>query len=306
MDDVQAQLDALSEEETETTVTETEVAPAPLLTDDAIRNDKRKTDLVEVNFANQTARVVGTSDAPKLTLDVIKDISEPVQDAELIFDSSKWTVKVNMGIPFSLTAKRVKLLEEYDNLSEPETLVNLDRALKNLYLSEMIDTPKFSYEGKGSGKPIEECSDLLIEALWQAYAEKNAPLVDEIYQVTVLRGQPIHAALLLQETFELYPLGQGKKVSDMTDAEIQDREQRNLSQRQILVSSMVFPEGVSFSYNGESSGEGISYPIEDVSELFLETLHQAYRVVNIPQAGLEAVSRFQRFQQNTSGKESVS
>ena len=90
---------------------------------------------------------------------------------------------------------------------------------------------------------------------------------------------------LLTDSFSLYPAPLAKRVIDMTDAEIEQTTQRSLSQRRIMVSSMVFPEGFTFSLNGEGS-EGEKYPIEDVSEMFLATLHQAYRVVNVPEAGL--------------------
>ena len=404
--DIQEQLDSQVEQEQEAPAT---VADKPLLTDEAIRNDQRKTDVVEVNFSDQSARVVGTSDAPKLTLDVIKEKADPVQDADMVFDTKTWTVRVKMGVPYSLSAKHAKLLERFKDVSDPNNLANMHRSVKELYVAEMIDAPKFSFQGIGKGRPVEECSDLLIEALWLAYTEKNAPIghdihataVDtqplsdgaiaiendlsgyqyqqdlvltvaptqdaelsdtqaaivvvyedsngsniinrlrftkpgkkksgnpikpqtvtlpafakvvrvetkgwkagdfsittvakhqDIYQVAVLRGQPIHASLLLSETFELFPVIAGKLATEMTDAEVEQMEQRSLARRRIFVSSMVFGEGFSFSLNGEPSGESQPVAIEDISEQFLETLFQAYRVTNVPAAGLDAAHRFQ-------------
>ena len=54
---IQDQLDEQVETQTENATTD--ISEMPLLTDAAIRNDARRTDIVEVNFANQTARVVG-------------------------------------------------------------------------------------------------------------------------------------------------------------------------------------------------------------------------------------------------------
>ena len=295
---IQDQLDNQREESTENATAG--ISELPLLTDEAMRNDTRRVDTVEINLSNQTARVVESSDAPLLTLDVVKEKAAPIQPETVIFDQKEWKVLVKMGVPFHANARHSKLVDEANDTEDPTELKALDDKVKNLYISEMIESPKFSFEGKGEGKPIEECSDLLRDELWSAFSRKNSPIADDIYQVKVLRGTPIHASILLTDSFSLYPAPLAKRVIDMTDAEIEQTTQRSLSQRRIMVSSMVFPEGFCFSLNGEGS-EGEKYPIEDVSEMFLATLHTAYRVVNVPAAGLEAVHRFQGVDGNNSG-----
>lgn len=300
MTSIQEQIDQQVEGEQEATTTE--VAEKPLLTDAAIRADKRRTDLVEINFSDQTARIVDTSDAPKLTLADVKAKADPIQDADLIFDTKTWTVKVRMGIPFAVRARQAQLLSNMKGTA-PEQIKNRNRAVNTLFVAKMMDSPKFSYGGEGEGTPVEECSDILIEALLTAISEKNTPLEDDIYQVTVLRSQPIHTAILLQNTFDAYPIGTGKKTQDMTDREIEATAARSLEQRRVFVSSMVFPEAFTFSLNGEGS-DGDTYPIEDISEQFLQTLHTAYRVSNIPEAGLDAAQRFRSMGGDANGQES--
>ena len=40
--------------------------------------------------------------------------------------------------------------------------------------------------------------------------------------------------------------------------------------------------------------EGAPYPVEYLSERFMQTLMEAHRVVNIPEAGLKSLQRFLR------------
>ena len=119
----------------------------------------------------------------------------------------------------------------------------------------------------------------------------NFPSEDEIFQVTVLRGVPGEAAILLQSGFELYPLGElGKKMVDLSGTEIEQLEARNIAQRRVLVSSLI--PGLNLSYNGQ--GNKNAFPVEDISQRYLATLFEAYRVVNIPTARRDALLRFQR------------
>ena len=300
--DIQSQLDDARERQTDTEVTS--VADRPLLTDAAIRTDTRKTDIVEVNFSDQTARVVESSNAPKLTLDVVKEKASPVEPAEVIFDQQKWHVRVRMGVPFSLNVKHSQLLEKHKDANTPEKVKARERAVKNLYIAEMIESPQFSYEEQGEGVSIEGCSDVLIGELWNAYCEKNMPIADDVHQVTVLRGTPIHASILLQDATTLYPAPLDKKIADLTEHEREATTQRSLASRRILVTSMVFPELFCFSLNGEGGdGEIATYPVENLSELFLQTLHTAYRVANVPSEGLDAVHRFRQISGNANGEE---
>jgi len=300
---IQDQINEQMEERTENATTD--MATLPLLTDEAIRSDTRRTDIVEVNFSSQNARIVGTSDAPKLTLDVVREESAPIQPVKMVFDQQEYRVDVRMGVPFSVNARHSQLIQRFNDLPDtPENNAKRNRAVKNLYISEMIDNPKFSFDGQGEGRPIEDVSDVLADALFSAYVEKNQPEEDQIYQVTVLRGQPIHTAILLQDSFDAFPAPLQREVHDMTQADIEATTQRSRKQREILVSSMVFPEGFSFSLNGEGS-EGELYPIEQVSELWLQALHAAYRASNIPEVGLSMVSRFSVASTNSNGEETA-
>ena len=120
------------------------------------------------------------------------------------------------------------------------------------------------------------------------------------FKITVLRGVPGEAAILLQSGFELYPLGElGKKMVDLSGTEIEQLEARNIAQRRVLVSSLM--PGLNLSYNGQ--GHKNAFPVEDISERYLQTLFEAYRVVNIPTARRDALLRFQRLFGNGNGKE---
>ena len=62
---IQEQLDAQIQKKRVAQVVE--VSEAPLLTPDIFERDNRKTAIVEVNFKDKSARLVETSDAPKVT-----------------------------------------------------------------------------------------------------------------------------------------------------------------------------------------------------------------------------------------------
>ena len=284
---IQEQLDAQIEKKREAEATV--VSEVPLLTPDAIAKDRRRTDIVEMNLKDQTAQVVESSDAPELTAEVLAEKGKPIQSVNLIFDGQVWRVNVRHGKPLRLQIQHEKRLADFkDKKITPELLRERDTAVKHLLLPEMIADPQFTFEGIGEGNPIEDCSSILLNALWEAYLAINAPLEDEIYQVSVLRGTPLHAAILLGESFELYPAPLEKKFADMSEDEIEAIEERSLAQRRILVSSMILSPA--FSLNGE--GKAGAYPIEEISEGMIQTLFQGYRVVNVPEAGLQALNRF--------------
>ena len=228
-----------------------------------------------------------------------------------------------MGVAFRINARHTQLINRFrgkpvldddgeavvdskgDPVYEPPTPeknAKLNRAVKNLYISEMIDAPQFSFEGEGEGTPIEDVSDVLADALFSAYVEKNQSESDDVFQVTVLRGQPIHTAILMQESFNSYPAPLQKEVASMSPADIEQTTQRSLAQRRILVASMVYPEGFSFSLNGEGTQTANYTQLSTVSELYLQTLHSAYRASNIPEASLQMVQRFRVSQQNGDGE----
>lgn len=295
---IQEQLDAQLKQKRSAKVVET--SDAPLLTPDVLERDKRDRDVVEVNLRDQTARVVETSDAPQLTAEVLAAKGKPIQTVELVFDGQVFQVGVRHGKPMHVEVAHSRLLEEYrermgetDELTA-ELLEERDTAVKRLLISSMIvdpvtTHPMFSYENQDEGYPIEDCSQILLNALWEAYTAIQFPREDDIYQVQVLRGTPLDTALLLGETFEAYPVGDlGKKFIDMSADELEAVEKRSLAQRRVLVALML-PD-VPLSLNGQER-EG-AMPVEDLSEAMLATLFEAYRVANIPAAGLASLERF--------------
>ena len=300
-----------------------EVSDAPLLTPDIFERDARSTAIVEVNFKDKSARLVETSDAPKLTAEVLKTKGKPVKTVEMFYEDLMWQVAVRDGKPLSLEVVHMKLLEEYmDREQDPVAMDERDRVIANLLLGKMMVDPLFSYKGEGEGTPIEDRSPIMIEALCNAYNEVNHPTKDEIYQVTVRRGVPADAFTLLGDTFEWYPVGGiAKKYKDMSEDELAAAEARNTARRRVLVASMIVDPPLLYKKADEteveageasppddqdlttSAEETEAYPVEDLSERFMETLHEAHRVTNIPAAGLVALQRFRSMGRNRDGQD---
>ena len=334
---IQSQLDEQLKKKRSAKVVE--ASDAPLLTPDVLERDKRLKDLVEINLRDQTARVVETSNAPELTADVLAAKGKPIRTVELVFDGQVFQVGVRHGKPMHVEVAHSRVLNafkeqmgEADELT-PALLEERDTAVKRLLVSLMITDPvtthpMFSYENVGVGHPIEDCSQILLNALWEAYTAIQFPREDDIYQVQVLRGTPLDIALLLGETFEAYPVENlGKKFIDMSDRELEAVEKRSLAQRRVLVALML-PD-VPLSLNGqerseksasafESKAEGNDLaaeslpnpdfsaegatPVEDLSEAMLATLFEAYRVANIPAAGLDPWNDFAQWSKTETGR----
>ena len=141
-----------------------------------------------MNFTDTSARRVEASDAPKLTVDVLKTKGKPVKTVEMFWDDQMWTVKVWDGKPLDIEVAHLKILEQYigqekDGIAMDER----DRAVANLLLGKLIYDPPFSYMGEGEGTPIEARSSIMIDALCNAYGSVNNPTEDSIYQVEVRR-----------------------------------------------------------------------------------------------------------------------
>ena len=184
------------------------------------------------------------------------------------------------------------------------------KAVKHLFLADMVviqdtptdtPTPMFSYKGEPDGfPPIEDCSDILLNELWNAYVDVNFPLEDQTYQVTVLRGMPIHASHLLRDTLELYPVRNAlTPVSEMGGDAIEAWVARDTAQRQVIVSSMVLDPPLSYNAAGKKG----AYPVEDISEGWVSMLYEAYKVVTIPSERLSQLRRFPRLVANGDRKE---
>ena len=280
-----------------------EVAEKPILAEALLEKDKRESDIVEVNFLDQSARIVEASEAPELTPEVFEDEEfrrhiKPVKTVEVFFDGEDATVEIRDGDTLFLqikeellradTQKRNKKTKDTD--TKTARLREMNTKIKQLTIAEILTNPVFSYDGKGKGYPIEERSSVGLNTLYEAcLLVKHNPALDKVYQVEVLRGVPGEAALMLQQGFALYPLGTLKKKSaDLTDTEIQQIENSNREQRRVLVSSLM--PNVNLSYNGV--GRKHAYPVENLSDRCLNTLHNAYKVSNIPEARLDALRMF--------------
>ena len=302
---IQEQLDRQIESKRVSQVVEHSEAPA--LTSDAFEKDDRESAICEVDFSDMSARLVESSDAPKLTVEVLKTKGKPIKTVEMFWDDQMWQVKVSDGKPLEVEVAHLKILEEYlGQEQDPVAMDERDRAVANLLLGKLMYDPPFSYRGEGEGSPIEARSAIMIDALCSAYASVNNPAEDSIYQVEVRRGVPADAFALLDDTFEWYPVGgESKKYVDMSEDELAAAVAQKTAQRQVLVPKMILDPVLSYKEVNASEvdvaeiedidiAETDPYPVEYLSERFMQTLMEAHRVVNIPEAGLKSLQRFLR------------
>ena len=290
-----------------------EHSEAPALTSDIFEIDDRESAIVEVNFRDTSARVVESSEAPKLTVEVLKKVGKPVKTVEMFYGNQMWQVKVWDGKPLDVEVAHLKILEEYlgqehDGVAMDER----DRAVANLLLGKLMYDPPFSHNGEGEGSPIEARSSIMIDALCSAYASVNNSTQDSIYQVTVRRGVPADAFAVLGESFEWYQVGgKQKKYVDMSEDELAAVVAQRTAERKVLVPKMILDPVLSYKAIDETEvdieaiedldiPEGAPYPVEYLSERFMQTLMEAHRVTNIPEAGLRSLQRHFRSLANTS------
>ena len=267
-----------------------------------IERDKRKVDIVEVNLKDASAKVVESSKAPKLTKKALKEKGAPIQTGKTVFDGE--TIEVDMwhGVSLALDIARSNIIDAYKDrdLNDLATFTERETAVKRLMLSGIIpDT--FSYQGHPQGlPPIEECTDILLNALWDAYINLHFPIEDSIYQVKVVRGVPLDVNQMLGKTFEMYPVGDKPNTAEMVEDELEMFVERSDAQRSVIVSSMVIEPCLSL--DGESGGKH-PYPVEDLSEWMMQCLYAAYRVSNAPARGQVSLQRFLRQFTNRIGEE---
>jgi len=275
-----------------------EVAKTPIkLTPEILKRDRREFDWVEMNISTGDAVIVKKSDAPKLTKKVLKEKGAPIQTAEIVFDGELLEVDYWHGIPLGLEIERAQLLDAYkDREMTPELMRERENTAKHLILSRMINDPVFSLAGDpADGYPIEDCSPILLDALWQGCMAVNAPVEDNIFKVKVLRGVPLETHILLGQAFESFPVGKGLELTEMNDEEIETRIERLDAERAVYVATMVLDPPLSL--NGEGNGKH-PYPTEQLSEKMMACLYSAYRTVNVPAAGVQALNRFRRRRKN--------
>lgn len=295
-----------------------EASEAPALTSDVFERDDRESAICEVNFKDTSARLVEASDAPKLTVEVLKTKGKPVKTVEMFWDDQMWTVKIWDGKSLDIEVAHLKILEQYMGQEKDGVAMDeRDRAVANLLLGKLMYSPSFSYMGEGEGSPIEARSSIMIDALCNAYGSVNNPMEDSIYQVTVRRGIPADAFALLGDTHEWLSVGNtSKKYVDMSEDELSAVVAQKTAERQVLVPSMILDPVLSYKEVDASEvdveaiediaiAEGDAYPVEALSERFLQTLFEAHRIVNIPDAGLRSLQRHFRSRTNTEGADAA-
>ena len=286
----------------------------PTFTPEIFERDTAETALVEVNFRDMSARVVASSDAPKITRKVLETLGKPLKTVELFFEDSFFQVSVRDGIPLELEIQQLKLLTEYADL-ETDPVVKEERniELSRLLLSGMFVEPQFSYRGRGEGSPIEQRSRVMLDSFAEAFSVVNQIETDAIYQVTVRRGVPADAfAITGGETFEFYPVGKPKKYVEMSDEELSAEMAGNTARRRVLVPAMIVDPQLSYAPVADEADtpptenradENAPYPVGLLSERFMRTLFEAHRVVNVPAAGVASLRRFLRSSGDTSTSE---
>ena len=311
---IQSQLDSQIKKKRVSQVVEH--SEAPVLTSDVFEKDDRESAVVEVNFKDTSARLVEVSDAPKLTVEVLKTKGKPVKSVEMFYGDQMWLVKVWDGKPLDIEVAHLKILEQYlGQEKDGVAMDDRDRAVANLLLGELMYSPPFSYMGEGEGTPIEARSSIMIDALCSAYASVNNPTEDSVYQVEVRRGVPADAFALLGDTHEWLSVGDtSKRYVDMSEDELAAVVAQKTAERQVLVSSMILDPVLSYKDVDASEvdveaiadidiAETDPYPVEYLSERFMQTLFEAHRVTNIPAAGLAALQRFLRAGADSAGED---
>ena len=291
---INEQLEEQIDENDAAEATETVVKPLKFSAE-ILERDKRVVDCVEINLKDGSARVVETSDAPKLTKKVLKEKGAPLQVGRTLFDGAAMEVDMWHGMPLSVDLARSNLIALYkDRIQEDySAFVERELAIKHLVLASLIPDA-FSYEGTPKGlPPIEDCSEVLIGALWDAFLQLHFPALDDVYQVQVMRGIPQDVYAMLGNTFEMYPVGEKLKTDQMTPDAIETYVNRANAQRAVLVSSLILEPCL--SYNGEGN-EKHPYPVEKLSERMLQCLDNAQKASNTPAGGQDLLNRFLQYQ----------
>ena len=148
-------------------------------------------------------RVVETSDAPVFTDKLIKEKGKKTYTVEFVFDDDIYQIEVRRGMPmefavmlqitaevYALRRKRLSK-DNPDAEKQPEVEAEKarlrdeeDRHIKQIQVASLVVrtnkktkeiAPVFSLNGKGGKIPIEEQSDLLLGAFYQAVMEVQTP-----------------------------------------------------------------------------------------------------------------------------------
>ncbi|RKU36351.1 hypothetical protein C6496_13925 [Candidatus Poribacteria bacterium] len=157
----------------------------------------------------------------------------------------------------------------------------IDEQLKAVRQARLLD------DGETSSAPVLDTA--VLESDYKRSALVEIDIEGQTFQVEVLRGSPLTAALLLDRTPEVYALKERVENNpnrEFTDEEIAEVDRTNRDFRRIMVASHVIKPP--FSYKGYGDG----HPVEDVSDTMLDALFEAYQVVNTPQEGADRLNRF--------------
>lgn len=270
-----------------------ETTDAKKLDVNVLDRDAEESVCVEVNFRNITARIVETSSAPVLTPEVMRTLGKPIKTVEMFYESDFWQVSVRDGVPSELQILSLKL-QSGETAEQTEMMYRL--------LSEMFVDPVFTYGGTGDGIPIEARSDAMISALMSAFSAVNFPEEDLLFQVRVRRRVPDG---LIEE---LRSLGIGdtredeRRYVDLSDSElVEEMETNRLHRHFVLPQVIVEPKLICYpldeqgeqnrekdiEYDQETGG----YPVEMLSERFLQTLNMAFKMVVLPESGIYSLRR---------------
>ena len=167
----------------------------------------------------------------------------------------------------------------------------IDEQLKAVRQARLLD------DGETSAAPVLDAA--VLESNYKRSALVEIDIEGQTFQVEVLRGSPLTAALLLDRTPEVYALKERVETNpdrEFTDEEIAAVDRTNRDFRRIMVASHVIKP--LFSYKGYGDG----HPIEDVSDTMLDALFEAYQVVNMPQEGADRLNRFPDVEPDGDGK----
>ena len=157
----------------------------------------------------------------------------------------------------------------------------IDEQLKAVRQARLLD------DGETSAAPVLDAA--VLERNYKRSALVEIDIAGETFQVEVLRGSPLTAALLLDRTPEVYALKERVENNpnrEFTDEEIAEVDRTNRDFRRIMVASHVIKPP--FSYKGYGDG----HPVEDISDTMLDALFEAYQIVNTPQEGADRLNRF--------------
>ena len=136
---MQVNIDApLSEENTGAKPPERNIPDKPITIDAVLARDRRQTDIVEINIANQSAIVVEASDSPQLTAEVLKEKGKPTMTVDLLFEDQTLPIEVRNGIPFYVEIERFRLLREFEDKQTKKDEYDRNLAVLRFLVSELV------------------------------------------------------------------------------------------------------------------------------------------------------------------------